>query len=49
MSWIDIANSIAALIGVVVFGYIFVRVVMIAYYRTRSEYDRGEWKKPNGE
>lgn len=26
----------------VIFGYILVRAMSLAYYRTRSEYDRGE-------
>lgn len=43
------ALTVGGILGVV-FIYISVRAGSIAHYRTRSEYDRGDWERPkNGE
>lgn len=47
-SWLadDWPTMIACSIGLIVLVYILVRAGSIAHYRTRSEYDRGDWEKP---
>ena len=41
---------IACCVGLVALVYILTRTASIAHYRTRSEYDRGDWlNKGNGE